>query len=72
MENSVQTPISHDVYAEIDFTYIFCDVSQIREMTKEQAAALMVPLEGSYRHNCRPLQPLNGRTVQLYDSSPKF
>ena len=35
---------------------------QVREMTKEQAADLMAPLEGSYRHNSRPLQQLNGRT----------
>ncbi|KAF0928751.1 hypothetical protein E2562_010631 [Oryza meyeriana var. granulata] len=39
---------------------------QIREMTKEQAAALMAPLHGSYRHNWRPTQLLNGLTVQLY------
>ncbi|KAF0934241.1 hypothetical protein E2562_023603 [Oryza meyeriana var. granulata] len=39
---------------------------EMREMTKEQAAALMAPLHGSYRHNCRPTEPLNGRTVQLY------
>ncbi|WVZ75163.1 hypothetical protein U9M48_023246, partial [Paspalum notatum var. saurae] len=43
------------------------DPLPVREMTKEQAADLMAPLEGSYRHNARPLQPLNGRTVQLYD-----
>uniref|UniRef100_A0A0D9VGN0 Carbonic anhydrase n=2 Tax=Leersia perrieri TaxID=77586 RepID=A0A0D9VGN0_9ORYZ len=40
--------------------------TEIREMTKKQAAALMAPLHGSYRNNCRPTQPLNGRTVQLY------
>lgn len=40
-------------------------ILQIREMTKEQAAALRAPLHGSYRHNRRPTQPLNGRTVQL-------
>ncbi|XP_047079479.1 alpha carbonic anhydrase 1, chloroplastic-like [Lolium rigidum] len=47
-------------------------LGEIREMTKEQAAALMAPLEGSYRHNCRPLQPLNGRTVQFYERSRKL
>uniref|UniRef100_A0A0A9HC62 Uncharacterized protein n=1 Tax=Arundo donax TaxID=35708 RepID=A0A0A9HC62_ARUDO len=40
---------------------------EVREMTKEHAADLMAPLEGCYRHNCRPKQPLNSRTVQLYD-----
>ncbi|XP_006647342.1 alpha carbonic anhydrase 1, chloroplastic-like [Oryza brachyantha] len=38
---------------------------EIREMSKEQAGALMAPLHGSYRHNCRPTQPLHGRTVQI-------
>ena len=45
---------------------------QVREMSNEQAADLMAPLEGSYRHNSRPLQPLNGRMVQLYDRSLKI
>uniref|UniRef100_A0A453L7N4 Carbonic anhydrase n=1 Tax=Aegilops tauschii subsp. strangulata TaxID=200361 RepID=A0A453L7N4_AEGTS len=44
-------------------------VGVIREMTKEQAVALMAPLEKSYRQNSRPIQSLNGRTVQLYDMS---
>ncbi|RLM80221.1 alpha carbonic anhydrase 1, chloroplastic-like [Panicum miliaceum] len=47
-------------------------LAEVREMSKEQAADLMAPLEGSYRHNSRPLQPLNGRMVQLYDKSPKI
>ncbi|XP_048527785.1 alpha carbonic anhydrase 1, chloroplastic-like [Triticum urartu] len=44
-------------------------LGEIREMTKEQAVALMAPLGKSYRQNSRPLQSLNGRTVQLYDMS---
>ncbi|KAJ1279387.1 hypothetical protein BS78_04G152200 [Paspalum vaginatum] len=47
-------------------------LDEVREMTREQAADLMAPLEGSYRHNARPLQALNGRTVQLYDRSLKI
>ncbi|RLN07429.1 alpha carbonic anhydrase 1, chloroplastic-like [Panicum miliaceum] len=47
-------------------------LAEVREMSKEQAADLMAPLEGSYRHNSRPLQPLNGRMVQLYDKSLKI
>ncbi|PNT68761.1 alpha carbonic anhydrase 1, chloroplastic [Brachypodium distachyon] len=46
-------------------------LGEIREMSKEQAAALMAPLQGSYKHNCRPTQRLNGRTVQLYDRTRK-
>ncbi|KAM3258636.1 hypothetical protein ACQJBY_050420 [Aegilops geniculata] len=44
-------------------------LGEIKEMTKEQAATLMAPLKGSYKHNYRPLQSLNGRAVQLYDRS---
>uniref|UniRef100_A0A0D9W4N4 Carbonic anhydrase n=1 Tax=Leersia perrieri TaxID=77586 RepID=A0A0D9W4N4_9ORYZ len=40
--------------------------SRVREMTREQAAALMAPLEEGYRHNNRPTQRMNGRTVQFY------
>ena len=39
---------------------------QVREMTMEQAGALIAPLEEGYRRNNRPTQQLNGRTVQLY------
>lgn len=35
-------------------------------MTPDQAVALMAPLEEAYRHNNRPTQPTNGRTVRLY------
>ncbi|GJN03023.1 hypothetical protein PR202_ga20421 [Eleusine coracana subsp. coracana] len=41
-------------------------LAQVREMTLDQAAALMAPLEEEYRHNNRPTQPTNGRTVRLY------
>lgn len=39
---------------------------QVREMTVDQAAALMAPLEQAYRRNNRPTQPRNGRVVQVY------
>ncbi|KAM0861277.1 hypothetical protein ACQ4PT_046010 [Festuca glaucescens] len=41
-------------------------LGQVREMTMEQAAALIAPLEKGYRRNNRPTQQLNGRTVQVY------
>lgn len=39
---------------------------QPREMTPQQAADLMAPLDEGYRRNSRPTQQMNGRTVQLY------
>ncbi|KAL5215343.1 hypothetical protein ABZP36_004495 [Zizania latifolia] len=41
-------------------------LAKVREMTPQQAVALMAPLEASYRHNSRPTQRMNGRTVQFY------
>ncbi|KAM0939720.1 putative carbonic anhydrase [Dioscorea sansibarensis] len=37
-----------------------------REMSKEQAAELKAPLGIKYKHNSRPLQPSNGRTVEFF------
>lgn len=42
-------------------------LGRVREMSMEQAAALIAPLEEGYRRNNRPTQQLNGRTVQLYN-----
>ncbi|KAH7680674.1 Carbonic anhydrase alpha-class protein [Dioscorea alata] len=39
---------------------------KVREMSKEQAAALRAPLDIKYKHNSRPLQPMNGRTVEFF------
>ncbi|CAD5185481.1 unnamed protein product [Musa acuminata subsp. malaccensis] len=46
---------------------IWSILGKVREMSEEQASALKAPLEEEYRSNSRPLQPLNGQTVQLYD-----
>lgn len=45
---------------------IWSVLAQVREMTVDQAAALMAPLEQAYRRNNRPTQPRNGRVVQVY------
>ncbi|CAN6275605.1 unnamed protein product [Urochloa humidicola] len=45
-------------------------LAKVREMTVDQAAALMAPLEKEYRHNNRPTQPMNGRIVQVYRFMP--
>ncbi|WOK97322.1 hypothetical protein Cni_G06030 [Canna indica] len=46
---------------------IWIILGKVREMSKEQAQLLKAPLDAAYQSNSRPLQPLNGRTVQLYD-----
>ncbi|KAM0939721.1 putative carbonic anhydrase [Dioscorea sansibarensis] len=38
----------------------------VREMSEEQAAELKAPLDIGYKDNSRPLQPLNGRTVEFF------
>ncbi|RWR83591.1 alpha carbonic anhydrase 1, chloroplastic isoform X1 [Cinnamomum micranthum f. kanehirae] len=42
-------------------------LGKVREFSKEQLLSLRAPLDGAYRNNARPLQPLNGRHVYLYD-----
>ncbi|KAG1369696.1 alpha carbonic anhydrase 1, chloroplastic [Cocos nucifera] len=50
---------------------IWTILGKVREMAKEQAAALQAPLHQEYRNNSRPTQPLNNRAVQLYHESKK-
>ncbi|XP_077235759.1 alpha carbonic anhydrase 1, chloroplastic-like [Tasmannia lanceolata] len=40
-------------------------LGKVRELSKEQLAALKAPLPEEYKQNSRPTQPLNGRTVEL-------
>uniref|UniRef100_A0A1D1ZJB0 Carbonic anhydrase n=1 Tax=Anthurium amnicola TaxID=1678845 RepID=A0A1D1ZJB0_9ARAE len=41
-------------------------LGKVREMSKDQAEALRSILGVEYRNNSRPVQPLNGRQVQMY------
>ncbi|RVX11956.1 Alpha carbonic anhydrase 1, chloroplastic [Vitis vinifera] len=40
------------------------------DISKDQVAALKAPLNSDCKDNSRPLQPLNGRRIQLYDETP--
>ncbi|GKV38926.1 hypothetical protein SLEP1_g46779 [Rubroshorea leprosula] len=42
-------------------------LGKVRTISKEQLAALQAPLSSEFKHNARPVQPLNGRQIQLYD-----
>ncbi|KAJ6850494.1 putative alpha carbonic anhydrase 1, chloroplastic [Iris pallida] len=44
-------------------------LGKVRQMTPQQAAALKAPLLLCNRNNSRPLQALNGRTVNLYHTT---
>ncbi|WCJ34305.1 alpha carbonic anhydrase 1 [Euphorbia peplus] len=45
---------------------IWTVLSKLRSVSKEQVAAIRSPLTSHFRHNCRPVQPLHGRTVKIY------
>ncbi|XVE61480.1 hypothetical protein DITRI_Ditri06bG0043700 [Diplodiscus trichospermus] len=40
---------------------------KVRSISKEQIAALDTPLNSNCKKNARPCQPLNGRTIEMYD-----
>lgn len=45
-------------------------MGKIKHMSKDQVASLKAPLNSECKDNARPLQPLNGRRIQLYDETP--
>ncbi len=45
-------------------------LGKVRKVSKEQIAALKVPLNPECKNNARPQQHLNDRRVQLYDEIP--
>ncbi|KAF8403300.1 hypothetical protein HHK36_011402 [Tetracentron sinense] len=47
---------------------IWTILGKVRSVSEEQVAALKAPLDWPYKNNFRPLQPLNGRQIQLYDA----
>lgn len=42
-------------------------LGKVRSISKEQVAALEAPLSPEYKKNSRPVQPLNGRQIQMYE-----
>lgn len=42
-------------------------LAKVRTVSKEQVEALKVPLDKEDKKNCRPLQSLNGRKIELYN-----
>ncbi|XP_058204918.1 alpha carbonic anhydrase 1, chloroplastic [Rhododendron vialii] len=42
-------------------------LAKVRSISREQVEALDAPLESTCKRNCRPVQPLNGRRVELFD-----
>ncbi|KAF6171928.1 hypothetical protein GIB67_011825 [Kingdonia uniflora] len=47
-------------------------LGKVREISEEQLIALRAPLDVMYRNNSRPLQPLNGRQVHMFDQQQKL
>uniref|UniRef100_A0A7N0SYZ7 Carbonic anhydrase n=1 Tax=Kalanchoe fedtschenkoi TaxID=63787 RepID=A0A7N0SYZ7_KALFE len=41
-------------------------LTKVKTISKEQVELLQAPLDSSYKKNCRPVQPLNGRKVEVY------
>ncbi|KAF3772918.1 Alpha carbonic anhydrase 1 [Nymphaea thermarum] len=47
-------------------------LGKVRQLSKDQAKMIKSPLGMAYKNNSRPLQPLNGRKVQLYNEAFEF
>ncbi|KAJ8899555.1 hypothetical protein K2173_018529 [Erythroxylum novogranatense] len=44
-------------------------LAKVRKISEEQVKSLRAPLDEDCQNNSRPVQPLNGRTVELYSKS---
>lgn len=53
-----------DTYRE-DFLRYHINM-QVRDISREQVEALRAPLDDAYKKNSRPVQSLNGRSIELY------
>lgn len=42
-------------------------IGKVRTLSKEQLKLLKAPLGVEFQHNARPLQPLNGRKIEMYN-----
>ncbi|PIA59109.1 hypothetical protein AQUCO_00400159v1 [Aquilegia coerulea] len=61
-EGSLTTPPCSEIV-------IWNILEEVREISKEQVAALKTPLDESCKNNSRPTQPLNGRPVEVSAAS---
>ncbi|KAK4343152.1 hypothetical protein RND71_038968 [Anisodus tanguticus] len=42
-------------------------LGKVRSISREQVEALRAPLVSTCKRNARPVQPLNGRQIQMYE-----
>ncbi|PKI49344.1 hypothetical protein CRG98_030272 [Punica granatum] len=43
-------------------------IVEVRTISEEQVQTLRAPLNSDSKSNCRPVQPLNGRQIELYEA----
>ncbi|OWM79081.1 alpha carbonic anhydrase 1, chloroplastic-like [Punica granatum] len=47
---------------------IWSILGEVRTISEEQVQTLRAPLNSDSKSNCRPVQPLNGRQIELYEA----
>lgn len=47
-------------------------LGKVRTISQQQLEALKAPLDPVYKNNARPVQPLNGRKIEIYDELSEY
>ncbi|CAN4121349.1 unnamed protein product [Withania somnifera] len=47
-------------------------LGKVRSISREQVEELRAPLDSTCKRNARPVQPLHGRQIQMYEAQPNI
>lgn len=65
-----QTILHEDILCKYYLGFKYFYIMQVRTLSQKQLELLKAPLSVDFFHNARPLQPLNGRKIEMYHYHP--